>query len=96
LKNRYQRVTITNKSRQYYSEWEPIRYGVPQGSILGSLFFIFYINDLPKTVVISANPVLFADDISMIITKSDPMEFANTINRNIKKINNASKVIHCH
>ena len=87
LKNRYQRVIIANKSRQYYSEWEPIRYGIPQGSILGHLFFILYINDLPKTVSISANPVLFADNTSMIITKSDHMEFTNTINRNIIKIN---------
>jgi hypothetical protein len=36
-------------------------------------------------MAISANPVLFADDKSMIITKFDPMEFTNTMNRNIKK-----------
>ena len=86
LKNRYQRVLTANKSRQYYSEREPIRYGIPQGSILGPLFFILYIKDLPKTMEISANPVLFADDTSMIITKSDPIVFTNTINRNIIKI----------
>jgi CRISPR/Cas system-associated endonuclease Cas3-HD len=40
LKNRYQRVIIANKSRQYYSEWDPMRYGIP-------LFFILYINDPP-------------------------------------------------
>jgi hypothetical protein len=34
-----------------------------------------------------ANPVLFADDTSMIISKSDPKEFTNTISRNIIKIN---------
>jgi len=87
MKTRYQRVITANKSRQYYSEWEPIRYGVPQGSILGPLFFILYINDLPKTMAILANPVLFADDTIMIISKSDYMEFTNTINRNIIKIN---------
>jgi len=65
LKNRYQRVITANKSRHHYSEWEPIRYGIPQGSILGPLFFILYINE--KTMVISANRVLFADDTSMII-----------------------------
>jgi len=40
---------------------------------------------------ISANPVLFADDTSMIITKSGHMEFTNTINRNIIKINRCFK-----
>jgi hypothetical protein len=34
-----------------------------------------------------ANPVPFADDTNMIISKSDPKEFTNTINRNIIKIN---------
>jgi hypothetical protein len=38
-------------------------------------------------MAILANRVLFVDDTSMIITKSDPMEFTNTINRNIIKIN---------
>jgi hypothetical protein len=87
LENRYQRVTISNKSWQYYYELELIRYGVPQGSLLVPLFFILYINDLPKTMAISANPVLYADDTSMIITKSNPLEFTNTINRNTTKIN---------
>jgi hypothetical protein len=45
-----------------------------------------YINDLPKTTAGLANPVLFADDTSMIISKSDPKEFTNTISRNIIKI----------
>jgi hypothetical protein len=87
LTNRYQRVIISNKPKQYYSEWKPIRYGTPQSSILGPPFFILYINDLPKTIAISVNPVLFADDTSTIVTNPDLMEFINSINTNIIKIN---------
>jgi hypothetical protein len=43
--------------------------------------------DLPKTIADLANPVLFADDTSMIISKSYPKEFTNTFSRNIIKIN---------
>jgi hypothetical protein len=87
LKNRYHSVIITNKSKRYYSKWEPTRHGIPQCSNLGPLFFILYINDLPKTIAGLANPVLFADDTSMIISKSNPKEFTNTISRNIIKMN---------
>jgi hypothetical protein len=72
LKNGYHRVITTNKSKLYYSKWEPIRYDIPQGSNLGPLFFMLYIDDLPETIAGLANPVLFTDDISKIISKSDP------------------------
>ena len=38
LKNRYQKVIIANKSRQYYSEWKPIRYGLPKAPSLVTCF----------------------------------------------------------
>jgi hypothetical protein len=50
LKNRYHSIIITNKSKRYYSKWEPTRHGIPQGSILGHLFIFLYINDFPKTI----------------------------------------------
>jgi hypothetical protein len=52
------------------------------------------INNLPKTMAISANPVLFADDTSMVVTNPDLMEFTNSINTNIIKID-CLKEIHC-
>ena len=51
---------------QTCSETNKIQYGVPQGSSLGSYFFLIYINDL-KTAL-NCNPRLFADDTCLIVT----------------------------
>ena len=63
LSNRYQ-YTLVNG---FMSELLPIDFGVPQGSILGPLLFLLYINDLP---LVSKNAIikLFADDTSIFIT----------------------------
>ena len=54
--------------------------GVPQGSVLGPLFFLIYINDFSSIISKIANPVLFADDTSIIISHTNPEEFKNNIN----------------
>lgn len=63
LHNRYQRVRIGNK----LSTAKKVTSGVPQGSILGPLFFIIFVNDLPETIDNSAS-YGFADDFKIIST----------------------------
>jgi hypothetical protein len=77
LRNRFQRVETKNENPNYKipSDWGVIKYGVPQGSILGPLLFFLYVNDLSKTINGNSKPVLFADDISVIVTSSKLEDF---------------------
>jgi sarcosine oxidase/L-pipecolate oxidase len=58
LSGRLQRVTVLGVT----SEPLPVLSGVPQGSILGPLLFLIYVNDLPKTTSHDTTVTMFADD----------------------------------
>jgi len=89
IKDRYQRVVMYDKfSNKLASEWKQIKHGVPQGSVLGPLLFLIYINDLQRTIDNYANSVLFADDTSIIITNTDAQEFKQNIDVAIQETNN--------
>ena len=55
--------------------------GVPQGSTLGPLRFLIYINDLPNEI--KSNLKLFADDTSLFIIIKDKSESANVLNKDL-------------
>ena len=59
LRNREQRVVLNGQT----SEWKRIYSGVLQGSVLGPLLFLIYINDLPN--VTTSMCKIFADDTSL-------------------------------
>ena len=80
LKNREQRVVLNGQT----SEWRKIKSGVPQGSVLGPLLFLIYINDLPDGI--SSICKIFADDTSLFCKVIDINESANNLNSDLEKI----------
>ena len=82
LKSRKQRVVLNGQA----SSCTNVVAGVPQGSILGPLFFLIYINDLSDDL--SSNPKLFADDTSLFSVVHDKNISANEFNNDLRKISN--------
>ena len=66
------------------SDPQPVRAGVPQGSILGPLLFLVYVNDLPDCV--SSNISLFADDTTLWTPVDDPVMAADLLNRDLARV----------
>ena len=80
LSNRKQRTVLNGQS----SAWGNVKAGVPQGSILGPLLFLIYINDLVQNLRCKVK--LFADDTSLFTTVQDPQVAARDLNHDLDLI----------
>ena len=69
-----------------HSSWKDVTAGVPQGSILGPLLFLVYINDLSNGL--KSNPKLFADDTFLFSIIHDVNSSQIDLNEDLDKINN--------
>ena len=81
LTNRKQYVSLNNCNSNLHG----VNCGVPQGSLLGPLLFIVYINDFCRSSDILSF-ILFADDSNLFFSHDNPHTLVNTINSELKKI----------
>ena len=67
-----------------YSEQEKLKCGVPQGSILGPLMFLIYINDMAQAV--DCDLYLFADDACLVYTGTDIKAIEYNLDKNFNSL----------
>ena len=85
LQNRRQRVVMKDS----FSSFSTVQAGVPQGSVLGPLLFIIYINDIADNLLSLCR--LFADDTSFGFSSNDGLHVKDVIDHDLKRLDEWSK-----
>ena len=84
LSNRLQYIIQVDENCR--TEYCVVKCGVPQGSILGPLLFLLYVNDL-KNASSVLDPIMFADDTNLFYTHSNIKKLFSTMNEELARIN---------
>ena len=82
LNNKIQYISIT---RDLETDTKNIYCRVPQGSILGPLLFLLYVNDLHNSTAL--DPIMFADDTNIFYEHNDLKTLFSLLNQELQKIN---------
>ena len=81
LSNRYQRISLNGN----LSEPKAVNFGVPQGSNLGPLLFLIFINDLPNCLT-SGSARMFADDTNISVHSHNILGLEPQLNQELENI----------
>ena len=81
LSNRSQYVSVNG----FHSKSEIMKFGVPQGSVLGPLLFLIYINDL-RNAIYHSTVHHFADDTNLLYVNKNLKTIQNKINKDLKSL----------
>ena len=90
LTNRTQRVKVNG----LFSDWIELHRGVPQGTILGPLCFLIYVNDMISEVDESVELIQYADDTTILCAAKNINTVTNSLEKNISKLSKYFEINH--